>query len=141
MLHMLNGYPQNDGMQKKPSRQIVAESLERIKAQKGFRSHNALGKKAKVATSHVRRISIQEIGASIDVLDKLANALGIHTFELLCDGEEIRKAALERHLGGAAGPDLSPKQDEPPQFDKEKEGPKKPGKKQGAGEPRAAENL
>lgn len=90
-------------MRKNPSRQIVANNLTRFMAQsQDLKSNLALGKRAKVGHSHIGRILRGESSATTDMLDALASALGVQTWELLTDSEATREAALRKIMFGRA---------------------------------------
>lgn len=94
---MVNSYPHTDGMKNKPSAQVLAENLDRLMgAHPTLKSNHALGLKAKVAHSHIRKIRLQETACTLDVLDKLASAFGRMPWELVADGDEIRQEAFAR---------------------------------------------
>lgn len=112
---MASIYPQNGRMTKKASRQILAENLDKLMARfPGLESNYALGAKAKVAHSHIRRIRLQESAATVDMLDTIAEAFGIQPWELLTDGEEVRQSVIARLAWGGAASDEKVAQHLPP---------------------------
>jgi transcriptional regulator with XRE-family HTH domain len=114
MSHMASAFPDNTGMKKTTSRQILADNLERLKKERGFSSYNQIAKRAKVGQSHVSRLVLLKSAATIDMLDALADALGVQTWELLTDDEATRKAALERMILGPRLPDDEAEKHLPP---------------------------
>lgn len=88
----------NDEVPKIPSRQILADNLDRILEKTG-ESNNQLSARAKIAQSHIGRMRRQESAATVDMLDALASALGMEPWELLTDSETTRRSAMERMLG------------------------------------------
>lgn len=95
--HMLRGYPQNTGMQKKPLRQIVAENLERLMDAHGMHDNNsAAGRQCKMIHSNIRRIRFQEISTGVDTLEQIAQGFEVQAWELLVDGDAAREAAFKK---------------------------------------------
>lgn len=65
-----------------------------------LKNNLALGKRAKVAHSHIGRILRQESGATVDMLDAIAGAFNKQAWELLTDSETTRAAAMAQMLWG-----------------------------------------
>ena len=133
----MDGYIlQNDRMGKKSSRQILADNLDRLMGDSpGLSSNNALGLKAKVAHSHIRRIRLQESAATVDMLDSIAAAFGIQPWELLADGEEVRAEALSKMMFGRAVSNEKVERHLPPAPQKEVEAPRLKKKDRGGEKP------
>lgn len=100
------GFHDNGAMKKPSSRQILAENLARAMARSVDLQNNlALAKRAKVGNSHIGRILKQESAATVDMLDAIADALGLQTWELLTNSEATREAAMKKIMFGTAVPD------------------------------------
>ena len=73
-------------------------------------SQAELGDKAGCGQSHISRIEKnqnQELmpdGPTIGALHEIAAALGMQAWELLVDGPELRREAIERYLGPPTQP-------------------------------------
>lgn len=101
--HMDGAIPNNMRVPKIPSRQILAANLDRL-LEKSKESNTALGKRAKIAQSHIGRMRRQESAATVDMLDDLADAFGLEPWALLTDSEVTRRNAVEMMLGTQAAP-------------------------------------
>lgn len=67
-----------------------------------LKSNLALAKRAKVGNSHIGRILKEESSATVDMLDAIADALGVQPWELLIDSEAAREAAIRKIMFGNA---------------------------------------
>src|SRR4051812_29485243 len=86
--HMVKAIGNNCVVPKIPSSQILAANLDQIIGRgKTFESNNELAAKAKVAQSHIGRMRRQESAATVDMLDALADAIGVEPWVLLTDSE------------------------------------------------------
>lgn len=97
---MDNCCPQTGGMKKLTSRQQLAHNLTRLMELAGNVSDNELGRKAKIAHSHIGRMKKQTSAATVDMLDKLGSALGVEPWMLLMDLETAKLAQMAKTLWG-----------------------------------------
>lgn len=72
----------NKGKKEKPARQRFAESLRRLRIQKGF-SQEALAELADLHRTYVGSVERGERNISIDNMEALATALGVELGEML----------------------------------------------------------
>jgi transcriptional regulator with XRE-family HTH domain len=113
--HPVRAVRENGSVKKRTSGQILAENLTRLMAESlDLRSNLALAKRAKVGHTHIGRILRLESSPTLEFVDAIATAFGVDTWELLTDGEEVRRLVLERALGRPPVPDSKVEQHYPP---------------------------
>jgi transcriptional regulator with XRE-family HTH domain len=77
------------------SRKILAEQIrDRMAKRPGLDTQQALSKAAGVTQSTIWRILEQRVGASVDVVDDIAKALGTTSIALLCEPDQIELFTL-----------------------------------------------
>lgn len=110
--HTEHGIGDNIRMPKLDIRQVLAANIERFNQS----SDNQLSIKAGISKSHLSEIMRGLSVPTIDVVAKLADALGRMPWELLADSEETRRRALERLLynPNVAAPDSEVEKHLPP---------------------------
>lgn len=111
---MVTSYSQTDGM-KRTSAQILADNLNRLmQAHPQLDNNVAVARAAGTTHSHIRRIRRQESMATIEMLDRIARAFGLEPFQLLMDGEEMRRISDMLKSWGSAIPDEKMSRHPPP---------------------------
>ena len=68
-------------------------------------SQAALARKSGVAQSYLSRVLRAKSAATIDQIERIAQAFGCQPFELLVDSEMIRRVAIERVLNAPPAPE------------------------------------
>lgn len=72
-----------DGYLMRPAAEIVSENIVRLKKWKHMRSDAALAEKAKVDQKTIWRIRNRQQSPTLDVLESVAQAFGLHAWHLL----------------------------------------------------------
>jgi len=108
--HMDLRMQENGRMEKHLLRQILARNITQAMERKpDVSTQPALAEKAGIAQSHVSRILNCQLGAGLDKLAELSEALDCEPWELLVDEEATRERAIKRmiqragHNGGRKG--------------------------------------
>lgn len=78
-------------------REVLAQNLRRYRREKGF-SQEELAHRAGIDRTYVSSLERRVYAAGIDVLDRLAVALGIQAADLLMPPEMERKGLPQRQL-------------------------------------------
>lgn len=78
-------------------REVLARNLRRYRREKGF-SQEELAHRAGIDRTYVSSLERRVYAAGIDVLDRLAVALGIQAADLLMASEMERKGQPQRQL-------------------------------------------
>lgn len=81
-------------------RGTLADNIRARLAGAGLDNPTALARKAKVDPSYVAKLMRTQFSCSVDVLEKIADALECQPWELLVDSEATREAAYKKILKG-----------------------------------------
>lgn len=98
LAHIPIGAAQNAYVPNQTIRGVLVDNIRARLAGAGFDSPTALARKAKVDPSYVAKLMKTQFSCSVDVLEKLAEALDCQPWELLVDSEASREAAYKKIL-------------------------------------------
>lgn len=71
------------GYMMKPTAEVLAENIVRLKQWQRMRSDDALAKKAHVDQKTIWRIRNRQQSPTVDMLESIANVFGLHAWHLL----------------------------------------------------------
>lgn len=79
------------------SRRILAQNLKKYRVAEGF-SQEDLAHRADLDRTYISALERSRYSASVDVLDKLADALGVHPSALLAHDVAPKTTVVGEHL-------------------------------------------
>ncbi|MGY4403813.1 helix-turn-helix domain-containing protein [Bradyrhizobium sp. USDA 3315] len=90
------------------ARALVALNVRRIRVDRGI-SQQKLAHEAGIDCSYLARLERQSENPTIDILDRIAEALGVHPFELVVQHSKRAKASKTLHEGRKRAPLTPPR--------------------------------
>ncbi|MCP1845590.1 transcriptional regulator with XRE-family HTH domain [Bradyrhizobium sp. USDA 4524] len=95
------------------ARALMALNVRRIRVERGI-SQQKLAHEAGIDRSYLASLERQSKNPTIDILDRIADALGVHPFELVVQHSKRAKAPNTLHEGRKRAPLKPPRRVKPP---------------------------